>query len=308
MPDQTVIRTVAAGEEPGRLDAYLARALDGVTRGEAQRWIREGRVSVNGAPARRPSKIITPGDRVAVEPPPPTAAAPVARKIEFGVAYLDSDLVVVDKPAGLTVHPGAGHKDDTLVNGILDRWPEIASVGDPERPGIVHRLDRETSGLLAVARSATAYDGLVSAIKARRVVRRYEALVWGRVSPDEGIIDAPVGRDPRHRQRQAVESGGRPARTRYRVSRHLPSTTLLEVSLETGRMHQIRVHLAAISFPVVGDQTYGRSGFGLNRQFLHASYMALDHPVTGERIEVEAPLPADLAAALELAESAGRSR
>ncbi len=304
MPEKTVATTVGAREESRRLDAHVTAVLEDVTRAEVQRWIRAGRVLVNADPITKPSTTVFPGDRVEINPPPSESPTPLPRPVEFGVAHVDDHVIIVDKPAGLTVHPGAGHIDDTLVNGLLNRWPEIASVGDPRRPGIVHRLDRDTSGLLVVARSADAYGTLASMVRARRVERHYSVLAWGRVSPVEGVIDAPVGRDPRRPLRQAVESGGRLARTRFRARRFLPSTTLLEVMLETGRMHQIRVHLAAIGFPVVGDLKYGRAGFGLRRQFLHASRIAFYHPITGERIEAASPLHTDLAVALELAEAA----
>ncbi|MBI2965289.1 MAG: RluA family pseudouridine synthase, partial [Chloroflexi bacterium] len=246
-----------------------------------------------------------PGDRIelsadAGQPATEHEAAPAT---DIRVAYEDDWLLVVDKPAGITVHPGAGSRGRTMVDALVEMRPQISGVGpDPARPGIVHRLDKDTSGLLAVAKTAEAHERLAAAVKGRTIIRRYTALVWGRVVPEGGIIDAPVGRHPTRRQRQAITAAGKPARTGYRVLRYLPGTSLVLCTLQTGRMHQIRVHMASIGFPVVGDPTYGRPGFGLKRQFLHASYLAFDHPFTGERIEAESPLPADLRSALQAAE------
>ena len=219
------------------------------------------------------------------------------------VVYEDADLVVVDKPAGLVVHPGAGREGGTLVNGLLARYPEIAGVGQPDRPGIVHRLDKGTSGLLLVARSPRAYDALVAMLSARTVDRRYRALVWGIPESPTGLVDAPVGRSSRDRTRMAVTVAGRDARTRYEVVRsyHEPvEVTELDCKLETGRTHQIRVHLRSIGHPVVGDARYGgdRQSLPVGRPFLHACRLGLDHPVTGEPLTFTSPLPGDLAAVL----------
>jgi 23S rRNA pseudouridine1911/1915/1917 synthase len=211
--------------------------------------------------------------------------------------------VVVAKPAGLVVHPGAGHHGGTLVNGLLHRYPEVAGVGDPTRPGIVHRLDRDTSGLLVVARSERAHRALVAALAERRVEREYDALVWGVPDAPRGVVDAPIGRSDARRTRMAVREGGRDARTAYTLVESFasPRCSLLRCRLETGRTHQIRVHLAAIGHPVVGDVAYGgaRAGLALDRPFLHAGRLAFDHPVTGRRVELDEPLPADLAAVLD---------
>jgi 23S rRNA pseudouridine1911/1915/1917 synthase len=228
--------------------------------------------------------------------PEPDATIPV------DVRYEDADVVVLAKPAGLVVHPGAGHPDRTLVNGLLARYPELAAVGDPARPGIVHRLDRDTSGLLVVARSPRAYESLAAMMAGHEVERRYTALVWGRPVAPRGVVDAPIGRSIRRRTRMAVREGGRGARTGYEVVAEYrdPTVTLLECRLETGRTHQIRVHLQAIGHPIVGDAVYGgaRPGLALDRPFLHAGGLALVHPVTGELLEVEEELPADLTAVL----------
>jgi 23S rRNA pseudouridine1911/1915/1917 synthase len=227
------------------------------------------------------------------------------------VVYEDADVLVVDKPPGLVVHPGAGQSAGTLVNGLLARHPELAGVGEAHRPGIVHRLDRDTSGLLVVALTPTAYTTLVGALGDRRVERRYSALVWGVPEAPRGVIDAPIGRSPRQPTRQAVVAGGRPARTRYEVRARydLPAElALLRCRLETGRTHQIRVHLASIGHPVVGDRDYGggRDALDVPRPFLHAEHLAFEHPATGAPMAIDAPLPADLATVLTgLHETAG---
>jgi 23S rRNA pseudouridine1911/1915/1917 synthase len=209
--------------------------------------------------------------------------------------------VVIDKPAGMVVHPGSGHDSGTLVNAAVARWPQIAGVGEADRPGVVHRIDRDTSGLLVIALSGRAYSRLSEMIRNREVTRIYTALVHGRPESSAGVVDAPIGRDPFHRTRQAVVEDGRPARTHYRVTSEYEDYSLLEVRLETGRMHQIRVHMDAISHPVVGDQTYGKRQVAastpvgkLRRQFLHASKLEFSHPVSGEPISTESDLPEDL--------------
>jgi 23S rRNA pseudouridine1911/1915/1917 synthase len=210
---------------------------------------------------------------------------------------------VVNKPAGVVVHPGAGHDRGTLVNGLLALFPEIASVGDPMRPGIVHRLDRDTSGLLLVARSARAYDALVAALAQHEVEREYVALVWGHLASPHGLIDAPIGRSEARRTRMAVRDAGKPARTEYRVEETFvdPVCALLTCGLETGRTHQIRVHLSAIGHPVVGDATYGgaRDSLPLGRPFLHATRIGFAHPVSGAAMAFESPLPAELQGVLD---------
>jgi 23S rRNA pseudouridine1911/1915/1917 synthase len=211
-------------------------------------------------------------------------------------------VAVVVKPAGLVVHPGAGHETGTLASGLLHRYPEIATVGDPMRPGIVHRLDRDTSGLMVVARSPLAYEALTAALAARAIERRYLALGWGRFEARRGTIDAPIGRSATRRTRMAVREAGKGARTGYEVLTQFehPICALVECKLETGRTHQIRVHLAAIGHPIVGDGTYGGDRHPLRpgRPFLHAHALALTHPVTGQRLEFSDPLPPELAAVL----------
>jgi 23S rRNA pseudouridine1911/1915/1917 synthase len=216
--------------------------------------------------------------------------------------WSDEDVIVISKPAGLVVHPGAGNPDGTLANALLFHHPELAEVGDPTRPGIVHRLDRDTSGLMLVARTQRAYDALVEALALHEVERRYLALVWGTPEAPRGVIDAPIGRSIRVPTRMAVRQGGRSARTHYEVIESFaePDVALLECTLETGRTHQIRVHVAAIGHPVVGDVAYGgnRPSLPMARPFLHAAALGFDHPVTGERMEITEPLPPDLQSVL----------
>jgi 23S rRNA pseudouridine1911/1915/1917 synthase len=234
---------------------------------------------------------------------PPPAADPT---VEFGVVHVDDSVIVVDKPAGLVVHPGAGNADGTLVNGLLARFPEIASVGEMIRPGIVHRLDAGSSGLLVVARTQDAADMLIEQFADHSATRRYEALVWGVPDAPHGIIDGPIGRDRGDPLKMAVVANGRYARTDYRVIGSYSSPAVvsrLECRLETGRTHQIRVHLASIKHPLVGDPTYSqrRPMLGLTRPFLHAAELAFEHPTTGERVTFHSPLASDLQAWLDAA-------
>jgi 23S rRNA pseudouridine1911/1915/1917 synthase len=287
-----------------RLDRVVA-LVTGVSRAQAAALVDEGAVAVGGRPVTSRSHRVAEGDELDVDVPEaperldlgpdPTVAVPVV--------YQDDHLVVVDKPAGLVVHPGAGQASGTLVNGLLARFPEMASVGQPDRPGIVHRLDKGTSGLMLVARSDEAYDALVAMLSARRVDRRYRALVWGTPASTTGLIDAPIGRSGRDRTRMAVTVAGKEARTRYEVLhgyRQPVEVTELRCRLETGRTHQIRVHLASIGHPVVGDARYGgeRQSLPMERPFLHAEELGLDHPVTGDTLWFASVLPADLSAVL----------
>ncbi len=275
--------------------------LDGLSRSAARRLIQDGHVSVTGETRRRGSSRLKHGDEVVVELPDDTVDGRTLAEVEYGIVLEDEHLIVVDKPAGVTVHPGRGHKGDTLIEALTASRPGLAGVGsDPERPGVVHRLDKDTSGLLLIAKTDAALKSLSAAIKARDVVRTYTALVAGRINPEQGVIEAPIGRDPANRTRQAVISSGKPARTRYRVVRRLSGASLLEVVLETGRMHQIRVHMSAMNRPVIGDRTYGKilGPPGLERQFLHATRLEFQHPATGEAVEAESELPGDLLEAL----------
>jgi 23S rRNA pseudouridine1911/1915/1917 synthase len=288
-----------------RLDRVLCLIWD-LPRSEATELIASGAVRLGGRPVATRARRVVGGQELEVAlPAPKAAAAPAAEPggEDLPLVHVDDQVIVVDKPAGLVVHPGAGQPTGTLVQALLGRFPDLAGVGSSERPGIVHRLDKGTSGLLVVARTPTAYESLVAQLGARTVDRRYLALVSGTIDTDAGVVDAPVGRRSGDRTRMAVVAGGRPARTHYRVlSRYTEpaEATLVECKLETGRTHQVRVHLAAIGHPVVGDARYGgaRLTLPVERPFLHAAQLAFDHPTTGERCRFESPLPADLEAVL----------
>jgi 23S rRNA pseudouridine1911/1915/1917 synthase len=273
-----------------------------------------GGVRVDGEAAPSGKVRLTEGAEVAIDPDALPRREPPAADggVEFGVVHVDDTFVVVDKPAGLVVHPGSGNPAGTLVNGLLHRFPDLATVGDPARPGIVHRLDAGSSGLLVVARTAEAAEALAEQFAIRTAGRRYDAVAWGHPSVPHGIVDAPIGRDPADPVRMAVVVDGRPARTEYEViERYVVPAELarMHCRLQSGRTHQIRVHLTTIGHPLVGDTTYGpgRPTFGLDRPFLHAAELSFDHPVTGERLTFISPLPPDLAAFVAGAEAAGRT-
>ena len=284
----------AAGE---RLDVFLAGPLG--SRSLAQRLIDAGQVQVDGA-ARPKRHRLAGGERVSWQPDPGQAPAAPAPSVPFVVVHEDDSLLVVDKPAGVVVHPARGHREGTLAQALAGR---AAGGPEPWRAGLVHRLDRDTSGLLVVAKSDQAHRQLKRLMSERAIEREYLALVEGRPPARSGTIDAPIGRDRRTRTRISTDTDRpRPARTHFRLERALPAASLLRVRLETGRTHQIRVHLQAIGHPVAGDPEYGRAGlYGLSRQFLHAARLAFPHPLTGRSVEVESPLPADLQRALERA-------
>jgi 23S rRNA pseudouridine1911/1915/1917 synthase len=297
--EQLAVPEALAGE---RVDRAVA-LLTGWTRSEVQDLLEAGAVLVDGARVPKSRKLEA-GSVIELLAEPAVSGLPEPDpSIPVVVRHEDDHVVVVAKPAGLVVHPGAGHPDGTLVNGLLARYPEIAGVGDPARPGIVHRLDRDTSGLLVVARSPTAYEGLVEMLAAHEVERQYVALVWGVPDAPRGVIDAPIGRSVRRPTRMSVREGGRVARTAYEVVDTFddPELAHLACRLETGRTHQIRVHLQAIGHPVVGDAAYGgvRKGIELDRPFLHAGGLAFAHPVTGGPVSVEEPLPPELARLLD---------
>lgn len=291
--------TIPAALDGERVDRAVALVGE-LSRAAVARLIAEGAVVLDGTPARAASVRVREGQRLEVVLPEPVDPRPDPDPtVEFEVRHEDEFVVVVDKPAGLVVHPGAGHADATLVHGLVYRYPEIATVGDLHRPGIVHRLDRGTSGLLVVARTPEAYEELVRQMSAHEPERVYSALAWGHLENDRGTIDAPIGRSPRHPTRMAVSDQGRRAVTHYRVDRrfHEPrETSLLTCRLETGRTHQIRVHLRAIGHPVVGDRDYdgGRPGLDPGRPFLHAGRLRFRHPIEGDEVTVESPLPDDL--------------
>lgn len=281
-----------------RLDQFLALQDTQLTRAQLHRLIVQGQVLLNGRSAK-PAQKVRSGDLVSLTIPPPRVTDVVPQWMPLTLVYQDSDIVVIDKPAGLSVHPGPGHPDQTLVNGLLARCPDIQGVGGAIRPGIVHRLDKDTSGLMMVAKNHHAHQELSNQIKDRRVTKGYMALATGVVSPDAGIIDQPIARDPRHRKRMAVVAGGRESRTRYRVVENPSGHSLLELALETGRTHQIRVHLAHLGHPLLGDGVYGKASPLLDRHFLHAYLLGFQHPRTGEGLEFRAELPPDLAGVLD---------
>jgi 23S rRNA pseudouridine1911/1915/1917 synthase len=299
-----MIEEVPAALEGERLDRVVSM-LTGVSRAGADELVVSGQVLINGQVVATKAHRVAEGDELDIEVPRPDTSAPEPDdRVAFEVVHADPDVVVIDKPAGLVVHPGAGTPNATLVNGLLARFPEMAGVGDPARPGIVHRLDRGTSGLLVAARSPAAYERLVEALSRHDVERGYVALVWGTFETPAGIVDAPIGRSSRTRTRMAVSARGKEARTRYTVRRRYDDpveVSLLDLVLETGRTHQIRVHLAAIDHPVVGDEKYGgaRTSLPLSRPFLHAARLGFVHPVQGERLAFSSPLPDDLSAVLD---------
>jgi 23S rRNA pseudouridine1911/1915/1917 synthase len=286
----------AAGE---RLDRFLASLPAVGSRGVAERLLEEGSVLVDGR-TRGKSHRLTGGEEVELDPPEKRAEALAPEQMDLRIAYEDEHLVVVDKPAGLVVHPAPGHASGTLVHGLLSL--DVAG-GDADRPGIVHRLDRDTSGLMVVARSDEAHRRLQALVRRRALERHYLALVVGRPRSRRGRIEAPIGRDRRDPFKRSLDSDTpRDAVTHFELVELFRRHALLDVRLETGRTHQVRVHLAAIDLPVAGDPVYGRPDeLGLDRQFLHAARLAFAHPFTDERVEVESPLPDDLSAALELA-------
>jgi 23S rRNA pseudouridine1911/1915/1917 synthase len=282
-----------------RLDAFIARRRPELSRSHARRLIDEGLVSVNGRQAK-PSERVTSGLSVIVTVPPPERIDLAPEAIPLTIIYQDGDIIVLDKPAGLTVHPAPGHPSGTLVNALLAACPDLQGIAGTLRPGIVHRLDKDTSGLMVVAKNDRAQRALQRQLKEREVRKTYLALVKGVPAPREGTIEAPIGRHPKNRKKMAVVADGREATTRYRVREEIAGGqySLLEVEPVTGRTHQIRVHLAAIGHPVVGDATYGRLSQAVGRQFLHAHKLAFAMPLGGRTVEFESPLPADLREAL----------
>ena len=302
MPESLIVEPGAAGR---RLDLWLAAKLPGVSRTRLKALVAGGHVSVDGRAVKASTRLKA-GQRVVVDVPPPPPETLIAERLPLNVIYEDADVLVLDKPARLVVHPGAGQRTGTLAHALLAHAPSTAGVGGPRRPGIIHRLDKGTSGLLVVAKSPRAYAGLTAELVARQVTRRYLALVHGEVRQAEGTIDAPMGRHPRHRTRMAVLPPGKGKRavTRFRVLERLKGFTYLEAQLETGRTHQIRVHLASLGHPVMGDATYRLRSTpritdpalaalvdGLDGVALHAASLAFTHPVTGARLEFASPLP-----------------
>ncbi len=303
---------VSLALENERVDRLVCLVAD-VSRNRATELIKEGHVLVDGVAANKGSRRLPVGSTIQVSVPAVSDTLVSDPSVKIPTVYEDSDVIVVNKPVGLVVHPGSGVSDQTMVNGLLATFPEIADVGQVGRPGIVHRLDKDTSGLLMVARTEQAYVDLVEQLKARLVGREYYALSFGAFESESGTIDAPLGRSQRDATKQAVVMDGQQAVTHYEVqqSYDLPKinqvagplgkplvVTKLLCRLETGRTHQIRVHLSSIGRPIVGDTKYGGSTELLNRPFLHAASLSFAHPVTGEELAFEAPLPGDLASVL----------
>lgn len=300
-PGSMLRLNVDDAEAGWRLDRYVAGQAPGLSRSYARQLIETAYIRLNGREAR-PSALVRPGDVVTIERPLAQPTGLVPQPLPLTVVYEDSDVVVIDKPPGLVVHPAPGHPDGTLVNALLAAFPDIVIGGDL-RPGIVHRLDRDTSGLLVVARNEHALRHLQAQQQARTMTKVYLVVVAGRFHEQEGVIDAPVGRHPTDRTRMAVVAHGRSARTCWRVVEELGDYTLVEARLETGRTHQIRVHFASRNRPVLGDPLYGprrpHASFGLTRQFLHAHRLGFALPTSERPVLFESPLPEDLAGVLE---------
>ena len=301
MGEEQLQFTVEPAYDGLRLDRFVAESVTDLSRSYAHQLIEDAHIQLNGRDAR-PSSPVRTGDTITVRLPVARPTDLVAQDIPLTVVYEDADVAVIDKPAGMVVHPAPGHLDGTLVNALLARYPDITVSGDL-RPGIVHRLDRDTSGLLVITRNDRARHAIQAQQQARTMAKAYLAVVEGRFKETVGLIDAPIARHPTDRKRQAIVAGGREARTHWRVLEDLGEYTLIEARLETGRTHQIRVHFAYKSRPVLGDPLYGprkpRATFGLTRQFLHAYRLGFALPSSGEWAEFEAPLPDDLRTALE---------
>ena len=299
--DRSTTFTLIVEEDGGRIDSFIAEALPELSRTAVQRLIDAEEVTVDGAVSRSSYKVRR-GDIVVVRVPPPQPVTLSPEVLPLDVLYEDADILVVNKAAGMVVHPGAGHYSGTLVNALLAHCDDLQGIGGELRPGIVHRLDKDTSGVLVVAKNDRAIHALQRQFKQREVRKTYVALVIGNIEQAEGVIEAPIGRHRVHRKRMAVVTNGKPARTRWRVrgryrDEHNRIYTLLDVRLLTGRTHQIRVHFAWLGYPLVGDAVYGpaRSPLPVPRQFLHARALTLLHPVTEEKMTFSAPLPEDLA-------------
>lgn len=310
-PAETLSFTAGEADAGLRLDAYLAAQIDGWSRARLQRLIDDEEILVNGKPAKASYKIRA-GDAMEVELAAPPSAGFTPENIPLEIVFEDDDLVVVNKPAGIVVHPAAGAHSGTLANALAYHFQELSTHAGAIRPGIVHRLDKDTSGLLVAAKTESAHENLADQFRVRGVFKSYAALVYGVVKLEAGRIEQPIARDPRNRTRMAVVSGGREALSLFKIRRSYNSFTLVDVELKTGRTHQIRVHLSWLKHPVVGDELYagGRENSiqdvqlraqirKLNRQFLHAEQLGFSHPRTGEQMRFVAPLPAELTELLE---------
>ncbi len=294
--------TVPPDQLTTRLDRWLTDQLADLSRARIQGLIDQGFILRNGQPCRGRDSV-RPGDSFTVTIPEPEPSGLIAQAIPLTIVYEDDALLVVDKPKGLVVHPAPGHSDGTLVNALLARTGSLSSINGIERPGIVHRLDKDTTGLLVVAKTDHAHQHLQGQIQNKTAHRDYLAVIHGQPAQDRGTIDAPIGRHPVHRQKMAVTAKGREARTDWQVVERLGNYALLKFSLSTGRTHQIRVHSAHIGHPIVGDELYSsaKSPVNLTGQALHAYQLSFDHPVSGERLSFEAPLPAEMVKLLSVA-------
>lgn len=294
------IRILESDRAGDRLDIFLTQRCSGLSRSRIKKLIIDGYATIDGKKVS-PAYKLRAGQRVTIEFPAPSPTNIAAQRIPLSVVYEDDDMLVIDKPAGMAMHPGAGQPDATMVNALLGMYRDIASVGGVGRPGLVHRLDKDTSGLVAVARTDAAHAALSAQFRDRTVSKRYLALVSGTLDPPHAIIDAPIGRHPRDRKRMAIVEGGRPSVTAYRTIASIPKYTFAEAHPRTGRTHQIRVHFASVGHPTIGDALYGHTGHAearLGRHFLHAAGLELDHPTTGARVSFECPMPEDLRAFL----------
>ncbi|MEE6635808.1 RluA family pseudouridine synthase [Limosilactobacillus pontis] len=284
------VRLVIDNELTGRIDKQLGHHFSQYSRSQLQRWIEDGHVQVNGQPVKPKYKLAA-GDVVTIEPEKPKKIDLVPENIPLDIVYEDDDVIVVNKPQGMVVHPAPGHPDHTLVNALLYHSP-LSTINGEFRPGIVHRIDKDTSGLLMVAKNDMAHRSLAAQLKAKTNEREYVALVHGVIKEDQGTVDAPLGRSPKDRKKQAVVADGRHAVTHFRVLRRYRHYTLVACRLETGRTHQIRVHMKYIGHPLAGDPLYGpRKTLPGNGQYLHARLLGFKHPQTGEQLTFTAPLP-----------------
>lgn len=300
------IQTFICDEPGSRLDSFLANQCANLSRSRIKRLIVQGNVSVNGRAYNSAYKLKR-GSEITIEIPDDVKSHLVAQDIPIDVIFEDEDIMLVNKPHGLPVHPGPGHNDSTLVNGLLGLRPKISSIGGVFRPGLVHRLDMDTSGLMVIAKTDSAHAALTHQFKAKTLNKHYLALVTGILIPQEAIIDAPIGRDPSNRKRMTLISNGKESRTAFSVATYYENKTLTNVTTLTGRTHQIRVHFASIGHPVVADKTYGSPEPNLARQFLHANKLGFQHPRTAKYVEFQAPLPRDLQAYLNFLVSSSQT-
>ncbi len=282
---------VTITDQKGRVDKVLAEALSDHTRSQIQQWLKEDAVRLEDVPVRANYKVKA-GDHFIISVPEPEVLDIVAENIPLAIVYQDEDVAVVNKPQGMVVHPSAGHPNGTLVNALLYHLKDLSSINDVVRPGIVHRIDKDTSGLLMIAKNDAAHEALAKQLKDKTSLRKYVALVHGNIAHEKGTINAPIGRSKTNRKMQAVIEDGKPAVTHFTVLERFGQFTLVELQLETGRTHQIRVHMQYIGFPVAGDPVYGpKKTLQGNGQFLHAKLLGFVHPKTQEQLVFEAPLP-----------------